>query len=238
MKIHFWTSRSLTIFFLMITALIYQNFAYSEGWKINNVIINERARAAHARELLGKKYEGSTAQLLEKSNTLSMGIFNEVYGRLPTNFKSQAVDLSSTLLQEAEKYKVDPVFVLAVIITESSFNPMARGSFGEIGLMQIKPDTAQWIAKKYGLPWEGSKTLENPASNVRLGMAYFDYLRGKFEGHANKYVSAYNMGAGNVYRLYAKERTPRDYSLRVMKNYNATYRHLATTTILSLLAEN
>lgn len=238
MKNHFRTSRILTIFFLMITALIYQNFAYSEGWRINNVVINEKTRTAHARELLGNRYEGSTAQILEKSNSLSMGVFNEIYRRLPTAYKAQAVDLSSTLLQEAEKYEVDPVFVLAVIITESSFNPKARGQFGEIGLMQIKPDTAQWIAKKYRLAWEGPKTLENPANNVKIGMAYFNYLRSKFDGHANKYVSAYNMGARRVHLMYADDRTPREYSLRVMKNYNLTYRHLATTTILSLLADN
>lgn len=227
-----------TIALLVLTALIYQNFDFADGWKVNLIPINEKARATHAKELMGKRYDGSAAQVVEKANSLGMAIFNEVYKSLPKKHKAAAVDLSSTILQEAEKYEVDPVFVLAVIKTESSFNPLAKGGAGEIGLMQLKPDTAEWIAKKYGIKWKGPKTLENPSSNVRIGMAYFDYLRDRFDGHANKYVSAYNMGAGRVLRLYASETTPKEYSSRVMKNYSTFYQRLAAATTLSLIAGN
>ena len=223
---------------LVLTALLYQNFDFASTWKVNLIPLNERTRAAHARELLGNRYDGSAAQTVENVSALGMAIFNDVYRNLPKKFKSSAVDLSSTIVKEAEKYEIDPVFVVAVIKTESSFNPLARGSHGEIGLMQIKPDTAKWIAEKAGIPWKGAKTLENPSMNVRIGMAYFNYLRESFDGHANKYVTAYNMGALNVRRRYLAGEAPQEYSTRVMKNYNETYKMLSAATTLNLLAGN
>lgn len=237
-KLYFGTYQMAVILCAAVTVTVYQNFAATNIQKSPQTHINEKSRATHARELLGKRYQGSSAQLMENSDSLSRGIFSEVHRNLPVEHKFQARSISSVILQEAEKYQVDPVFILAVIKTESGFNPMARGLHGEIGLMQIKPDTAKWIAKKYRLTWRGAKTLENPADNVVLGMAYFGYLRSKFHGHANKYMSAYNMGVGKVYRAYASENAPRDYSSRIMKNYNSMYRRFATTKTYGLLAEN
>lgn len=221
---------------LVILACIYQNFDFVDAWKVNLIPINERARSLHARELLGKSYTGSNAQLVENANALGMSIFNDVYRSLPKKYKGYSIDLTTRILELSEKYEVDPVFVLAIIKTESSFNPKARGGAGEIGLMQLKPDTAEWVANKNGIKWTGAKSLENPVVNVTLGMAYFNMLRDKFDGHANKYISSYNMGAAKVCRLYASETTPREYSMKVMKHYNNTYKRLAAETTLSLIA--
>lgn len=230
--------KAAAIFSLLFIAVIFQNFDYVNSLKVNLIPINEKARTSHAKELLGKKYNGSAAQTVERATTLGFAIFEDVYKNLPKKFKADAVAVASTIIQESEKYETDPVFVMAVIKTESSFNPVARGGHGEIGLMQLKPDTAEWIAKKYKIKWHGKKSLENPVTNVILGMAYFDYLRERFDGHPTKYVAAYNMGAASVCRMYASEQTPRGYATRVMKNYNSTYKKLAAATTLSLLAGN
>lgn len=237
MKLHH-MKKLAAVAIVFSTALFYQNFSFENGWKVNLIPIDEQARASHAKELLGKKYQGSAAQLVERSNSLGIAIFNEVYMNLPKKHKKSAVSLSTAILKESEKHSFDPVFVLAVIKTESSFNPMARGSAGEIGLMQIKPDTAAWIAKKFKITWKGPKTLENPVMNVRIGVAYMNYLREKFDRHANMYVSAYNMGARQVFRMYASEQKPKEYSLRVMRHYNETYKRLAAATTMSLIAIN
>lgn len=223
---------------MVLTILCYQNFNFADAWKTNLLPLNEQARQEHAKELLGKHYNKSAARLVENNASLGMAILNDVHKHLPKKYKEVAIDLSATILQEAEKYEIDPVFIMAVIRTESSFNPVVRGRHGEIGLMQLKPDTAQWIAEKYKIAWKGPKTLEDPQMNVRIGMAYFDYLRDRFDGHANKYLSAYNMGYANVCRLYAKDIVPQIYSGKVMKNYNDAYKRLATATTLSLLAGN
>ncbi len=223
---------------LLLVALMYQNFDFSDSWKVDLLPVNERVRSAHARELLGTQYKGSSAQLVESADSLGIAIFTDIYKSLPKKYRNSAVDLTSTILQGAERYEIDPVFVIAMIKTESSFNPKARGSHGEIGLMQLKPDTAEWIANKFHIRWNGRRTLENPVSNVRIGMAYINYLRDRFDGHANKYLSAYNMGQGKVCRMYNEDRTPHVYSMRVMKKYGDTYRRLAAATTLSLLADN
>lgn len=223
---------------LLLTFVLFQNFDFAEAWKVNLLPFNEKARKAHAQELLGKHYSKSPASQVEQATSLGMHILNEVHKNLPKKHKAAAVDLATTILQESEKYEIDPVFVVAVIKTESSFNPLARGSVGEIGLMQIRPQTGEWIAKKFDIPWKGPRTLENPSMNVRIGMAYFNYLRERFDGHANKYVSAYNMGYSKVCQMYAQDRKPQEYSSRVMKHYSDTYKRLAMATTFSLLAGN
>jgi soluble lytic murein transglycosylase len=105
--------------------------------------------------------------------------------------------------------------------------------------MQLKPDTAEWIAKKYDLPWKGPKTLEDPANNIRIGAAFFDWLRNKFDGEAVKYTSAYNMGAVKVMRMTASDRQPSIYANRVLKNYKKTYDTLSKVSVgKSLFAGN
>lgn len=189
--------------------------------------VHEASRVSHAKELLGSDYKGSLAQRLEGKRSLNVTLYNKVQNQLSAKWKGQAPLIARTVISEATKYKLDPVFVLAVIKTESKFNPLARGQFGEIGLMQVKPDTAEWIAKKYNIAWYGPKTLENPTMNIRIGLAYMNYLRSEFKGTANKYVSAYNMGPRNVRRLIAKNVEPVEYSSRIMKNYSEIYRALA-----------
>jgi soluble lytic murein transglycosylase len=237
MKLHK-LKKLVAVLLVLATGFLYQNFTFENGWKISLIPINEKARSTHAKELLGSKYKGSPAQLVENANSLGIAIFNVVYSSLPKKHKKVAVNLAAAILKESEKHSFDPVFVLAIIKTESSFNPLARGSVGEIGLMQLKPTTAAWIAKKFKIPWKGPKTLENPIMNVRIGVAYMNYLREKFDRHANMYVSAYNMGAGRVFRMYASEQKPKEYSLRVMKHYYETYRRLAAATTMSLIAIN
>ncbi|MFN7453152.1 MAG: lytic transglycosylase domain-containing protein [Pseudobdellovibrionaceae bacterium] len=217
--------------------MLYQNFDFSQYWKAQVKPIDEQARREHARELLGKFYAGSWAERAEDIPALHMSLYNEIYRSLPKKFKGQASALATTFIKESEIHDFDPVFVVAVIKTESSFNPLARGGVGEIGLMQLRPETAEWVAKKFKLKWHGKKTLENPVDNVRLGIAYLDYLREKFDGYANKYLSAYNMGASKVRRMYAAETKPREYSRKVMRHYKDTYARIVNTSTVSLIAK-
>lgn len=224
-----------------LTTVLFVNSKKSEWQKVKKspaiMSVHEASRISHAKELLGNNYKGSDAQKLEGRRSLHQMIHNKVKTSLAPKWKAQAKAISKTVIAESAKYKMDPVFVLAVIKTESKFNPVAVGSFGEIGLMQIKPDTAEWIAKKYKIRWEGKKTLENPASNIIIGMAYMNYLRSQFNGKALKYVSAYNMGPRNVRRLLAKNLKPAEYNSRVMKNYGELYAKISDSN-RTLIAAN
>ncbi|MEN0058361.1 MAG: lytic transglycosylase domain-containing protein [Bdellovibrio sp.] len=216
-----------------LTSVLFMNFDFF-SWSKQNLLpmdrVNEASRIAHAKELLGSAYNGSEAQRLEGTTSLNELIRDKVQKSLAPKWKAQADVIARTVITESAKHHLDPIFVLAVIKTESKFNPLAVGRHGEIGLMQIKPDTAEWIARKYKISWHGPRTLENPAVNIRLSLAYMTYLRQSFAHKAPKYVSAYNMGPKNVRRLLASNVRPGEYNSKVMKNYHDLYYRIATVS--------
>jgi soluble lytic murein transglycosylase-like protein len=72
----------------------------------------------------------------------------------------------------ARTYGVPVSLAHAVIRIESNYHPKIRGRAGEIGLMQIKLQTAR------GMGYRGSaKGLYNPSTNIRYGMAYLGGAR-------------------------------------------------------------
>jgi 2-oxoacid:acceptor oxidoreductase gamma subunit (pyruvate/2-ketoisovalerate family) len=56
-------------------------------------------------------------------------------------------------------------------------------SFGEIGLMQLKPVTAKWICNKFNMPWKGAKSLYDPVTNIKIGAVYL--AQGKIDDAIN-----------------------------------------------------
>jgi len=233
------SKKPLLVLVLML-ALSYQNFmpANEHLTSINFAAIDHSVRVDHAKELMGRAYFGSTIQRAENVKNMQWALHKMVHLNLPEKYKGKSVDLMRAILVAAKANDMDPVFIMAVIKTESMFNPEARGTHGEIGLMQVKPDTAKWIALKEGLPWHGPKTLLNPALNVRIGTAYFAHLRDQSEGYANKYVSAYNMGLAKVRKMYKASVRPHEYSLRVMRNYKEFYAQIVANDNKTILAKN
>lgn len=217
--------KRLVILTATFTMVIFNGFAYVEKTKPITIIdkVNEASRISHAKELLGSNYIGSDAHSWEGKVSLSKMIHKTVRESLDKSWQKKARSIARTIIKESTKYKLDPVFVMAIIKTESKFNPHALGSFGEIGLMQIKPSTAEWIAGKFDLPWKGKDTLKDPVANIQIGLAYMSYLRGQFKGAARKYVSAYNMGPKNLNRLWKNKITTFKYSTMVMQNYDKIY---------------
>lgn len=194
--------------------------------------VDDEVRQDQARELMGSYYRGSLAQKLEGQQYLNYLVFKRVDEALKGKWKKHVPALVNTIITESQANGLDPVFVLAVIQTESTFDPTTRGTHGEIGLMQILPKTGEWVAKKNGLPFKGEQTLWDPSMNVRLGIRYFAMLRKSFEREAHDYVPAYNMGPANMRRVNSEKAkkvdkhgkpVPREYAVRVMKNYYALY---------------
>lgn len=97
----------------------------------------------------------------------------------------------------AALYGQDPLWVAAVIRTESSWRPNAVSGVGATGLMQIMPETGSWIAGKNG--WEyADELLTDPVYNIRLGCWYLDYLARRFGGDRTRILAAYNAGENKV----------------------------------------
>ncbi len=182
-------------------------------------LVQREFRLQHAKQLLGKYYRMSVVRSGEKIKKVNGKIYAFTRERLPKKHRKRYKQVAQAIIDESHKNEFDPVFLISVILGESSFDPDRRGALDEVGLMQLRPKTGEWIAKKYGLPWHGEKTLLDPIQNIRIGAAYLHYLREKFDDHAQLYLAAYNMGQRNVNEALDRKIWPKDYPIHVMRRY-------------------
>jgi soluble lytic murein transglycosylase len=180
-------------------------------------------RITQAKELLGKYYQKSAVSKGERVKRIRSLVLALTRRGLPPRWRKSADKVARTILMESRRHRLDPVFLVAVISNESSFRPDAKGPVGEIGLMQLRPDTAKEIARRNHLAWRGEKTLLDPVMNIRIGAAYIDLLRSHFERHGRLYLAAYNMGPRNTRLAVSKGVWPKGYPMRVMRYYIAFY---------------
>lgn len=185
--------------------------------------ISKTSRVAHAKSLLGQKYKKSIVRKGESVSDITDFVEAMTTEWLPEKYTKRARGLANAIVRESDKRGFDPIFILALIQNESRFNPEMRGMHTEIGLMQIKPSTAAWIAKKMNVRYKGDQSLFDPVQNVRIGIAFMALLRDQFDSHSSLYISAYNMGARRVREIVADDRMPKEYVQAVMKRYVAIY---------------
>jgi soluble lytic murein transglycosylase len=183
-------------------------------------------RLAHARELLGKSYDHSAVKGTESISSMKDFIRESVEKALPVAYKKQSRQIAGAIIAESARYGFDPVLLMAVIQHESRWNPEVVGGVGEIGLMQIRPETAEWIAKKAGVIWKGKSVLFHPVTNIRIGARHLAMLRQSFNSQGGRYLAAYNMGSTKLRRSLASQIVPKTYAVNVMKNYLSFYTEL------------
>jgi len=132
-------------------------------------------------------------------------------------------------LNEIKKYSngLDPDLIMSLIRQESAFYPEATSSAGAKGLMQLMPFTANQIKP-------GSLTkIENPSTNIEIGISYLKTLLEKYEGNLVLSLAAYNAGPHRVanwldrYNIENQEefiesipfRETRNYVQLILRNY-------------------
>ncbi len=96
-------------------------------------------------------------------------------------------------------FRIDPALVYALARTESNFDPAAISAAGAMGLMQIMPATADYLA---GDTHGAAQRLHDPAFNLALGQRYVSYLSGldSINGDLISVLASYNSGPGNFMR--------------------------------------
>ena len=107
-------------------------------------------------------------------------------------------DYKPVIDQTAAEYNLNPAFVTSVILNESSFDKNAESRVGARGLMQLMPDTADWIAGKLKTPGYSFEMMKDPKTNIRFGCWYLNYLSKMFRGDPVCVISAYHAGQGQV----------------------------------------
>ena len=104
-------------------------------------------------------------------------------------------------------YHIDRALIYAFIRQESRFDPHAENNSGATGLMQLMPDTANYVAgRKIYSDHYGRRLLKDPLVNLGLGQSYIANLlqRSYIDGNLFKLVIAYNAGPGNLQRWWRR----------------------------------
>jgi soluble lytic murein transglycosylase-like protein len=114
--------------------------------------------------------------------------------------------------EAADRHRVDPALIRAVIETESNWNPNAYSRKGAVGLMQLIPTTAQRF---------GANDVYNPQQNIDAGVRYLKTLLERYNGNLDLALAAYNAGEGAVDRAHGVPafRETRNYVHRVQDAY-------------------
>ncbi|MGZ5321427.1 MAG: lytic transglycosylase domain-containing protein [Solirubrobacterales bacterium] len=99
--------------------------------------------------------------------------------------------------QQSEEKGVPPDLIAAVIYAESRFRDQESHA-GARGLMQVTPETAEFIERDSGGSTFEADDLSDPDINIRYGTYYLRYLIQRFDGNLVAALAAYNAGETNV----------------------------------------
>ena len=99
--------------------------------------------------------------------------------------------------QQAAEKSLDPALIAGVIYAESHFRDQTSHA-GAKGLMQLMPETADYIAEKSGGIAFVQGDLATPQVNISYGSWYLRHLLDKYGGRAVLALAAYNAGEGKV----------------------------------------
>ena len=171
------------------------------------------------KKITPKNIEQVAEQIVKKAKVETIktknGKVNEKYvislDMMPNNVQERIKKYKPYIEKYCKLYNVDPKYAMAIIHTESYYNPKAYNRHGNAyGMMQIVPKYAgktmnNYLFKKNKLP--SSKQLFNPETNLQMGIGYMNWLAlnkwSKVTNETNRYyciVCSYNGGPGTIYK--------------------------------------
>lgn len=203
---------SLPLSFILVFIYVAQSVAI--GYLLHNKFEKEK---------ILKEQQLKIEELEEKLKILN------IIEDFQVGFKDEEVaELTQVIHKESKLYGYDPLLVLALIITESSFKKGQVSRMGAQGLMQVKPSVGYALAQRRNLGWNGNLSLFQPAFNIKLGTLYLFELILKFKD-VKKAIVAYNLGE-NALRLKIKngQKVPTFYLSKVLKKYKDLKEKYAT----------
>jgi len=167
------------------------SFAFANDWGVRaDAPVKKVDRPQKTAERVHKKERPQrTAQRVQKKTERPLKTVERQSGYPVADVSGNSY--SALISKYANQYNVPVALATAVIRVESNFNPMARGSHGEIGLMQIKPATARMMGYS-----GGAKGLFDPETNIKYGMKYLAAAHDLGGGQTCNTILKYNAGHG------------------------------------------
>ncbi|HMS86499.1 MAG TPA: murein transglycosylase domain-containing protein [Nitrospira sp.] len=171
---------------------------------------------AQADAFAASSLESAKGRPVDQNGVTKQALIAEI--KMVANFSNKQADkYRATVARFAEQFKISPSLIFAVIRTESNFNPFAVSSAPAFGLMQLVPTSGGRDAYRKA---KGKDTIPSrdylfdPENNIELGSAYLNVLSyNQLEQIDNEVsreycvISAYNTGAGNVFKAFAANST-------------------------------
>ncbi len=101
--------------------------------------------------------------------------------------------LRPILIRYAQENGLPADLLMALAWVESSWRKNAVSDAGAIGVMQLMPNTVEYVSKQL-LGLRTNLDPRNPTSNVRMGAKYLRHLIGQNRGNVRQALIAYNQG--------------------------------------------
>ena len=148
------------------------------------------------------------------SDTPDNKVISEYKIELPKNnsVSKRAEKYLTSIKKQSDRFEIQSETILAVMHTESHFNPMAKSRIPAFGLMQVVPTSAGVDVNRFLYDIDAPMSapyLYVSDNNIEAGAAYLHLLDQRYLKHINdpqsrKYcmIAAYNTGAGNVAKAF------------------------------------
>lgn len=131
----------------------------------------------------------------------------------------EKVKLANVIMGECDKYGYDPLFLMGLILTESSMRRGQTSHKGARGLMQIMPFIGRDLAGATGTDWSDNQTLFDVETNIRFGSLHLFRQILEFES-VEKGLLAYNHGETALRRRVRQNKPlPKKYLQLVIGRY-------------------
>jgi len=162
----------------------------------------------------------------KKIKIIKEGKLYKLSYKLPSNSTyKRSLNYLVLAKSNAVRFNLEPEILLAIMHTESSFNPLAKSHIPAYGLMQIVPhsagiDSYKFLYHKRRLL--SASYLYNSKRNIEIGAAYFHILYYKYlkdikDPTSRLYcsIAGYNTGAGNVARAFVGNNNTKKAALKI-----------------------
>jgi soluble lytic murein transglycosylase len=104
----------------------------------------------------------------------------------------------------SQQHKLNPMLVTALIRQESRFEPQIKSVVGATGLMQVMPETAEFIAAEMKVK---GYNLQSPEDSIKFGTWYLGHTHDEYNDNSMLAVASYNAGPAAVSDWLAKSKT-------------------------------